>query len=787
MAKRDAPADDIMKDALERFEESQEGSEWVREEYYEDTKFARMSDQWPDAIKKQRVQEGRPALVINKLPALIRAVVNESRQNKPAIKIGPVDNGADEDTAEVISGLIRSIERNSNAEVAYDTAIDHAVTGGMGFFRVGIDYSHDDTFDMEARIERIPNALMVHWDTSSTAFDASDWGYAFISDMMNERDYKAQYPDGSMVQFDGDSRNDASDQWISDDSIRVAEYFLRVEKMRKLMLIAVENPESGQTDVRSVRRDSIPTMAKEFLDAGGISSEGIGDDELISTFLELTGVEVKQERDAKYWEVMRRVVNGVEVLDEELWPGSSIPICPVWGDEVYIDGRRNFKSMIRDAKDPQAMLNYWRSASTELVALAPKAPFIGPKGFVPKGHESKWASANTRSHAFLEYDPSAGNAPQRQSFAGVPAGALQEAMNANDDMKAITGIFDSSLGARSNETSGKAILARERQGDVSNFHFIDNLSRAIRYCGQILVEVIPSVYSARETIRILGEDQAQNVMKLTQEGAQAYQKGVNGEKPLYNLGVGKYDVTVTTGPSFTTQREETRETLIEIMKQVPDAAAYLGDVLLDHMDFVGADKVSKRLAMLLPEQIRNAESEDNQDNPEASALKAKMQEMTQKVDGMKQQAMAEMKRLNDENEALKADKSMDGQKAQADAMAKKAELDLKSRELALKEAEFKLKAQHEMAEPEVTPQQQWEYDTLVEHERQAFVAAEAEKDRQVDLAKTIINKVEDGDTSETVESAAAVAMQQAAQLMAAPKEIVRDEFGEVIGVRTITS
>ena len=766
MAVKDSPADDVIKDALERFEESQEGSEWNREAYYEDTKFARMADQWPSEIIKQRTQEGRPYHVINKLPALIRAVVNESRQNKPAIKVAPVDNGADEDTAEVIGGLIRSIERGSNAEVAYDTAIDHSVTGGMGFFRIDIDYAHDETFDLEARIERIPNALMVHYDTSSTKFDASDWNFAFVSEMVRREEYQKRYPEASMVPFDGDSRSDSSDRWINDGEIRVAEYFQRVEKTRTLVQLEVPNPQTGEMDLQAVREDDLPAMATRFFDAGGISVEGMSDDELARGLLELSGVNERRRREVTYYEVMRRIINGVEVLEEDNWPGSTIPICPVWGDEVYIDGRRHFRSMIRDAKDPQMMFNFWRSATTELVALAPKAPWVGPKGFVPKGDEAKWASANTRSHSYLEYDPSSGNAPQRQPFAGVPAGALQEAVNANDDMKAITGIFDSSIGAKSNETSGKAILARERQGDVSNFHFIDNLSRAIRYAGQVLVEIIPAVYSVRETIRILGEDEAEKVIKLTQEAGGGRQ---DGRKPeLYNLSVGKYDVTVSTGPSFATQREETRETLIEIMRQVPAAAPFIGDVLLDHMDFQGADKVAKRLKHLLPQPIRDAEDDAGAaDNPEAAALKGQMKQMQQQAEQIKQSVMEEIKKLQTENEQLKADKTADMERTQAEISFKNRELNLKEKEAMMPPAD--------------------ESEKLTHIERMAaakmeFEAAQNALDRQTDLAKTIIGKAEAGDGEEVMEAAMTKALREAAKMMNAPKLVIRDEAGIVVGV-----
>jgi hypothetical protein len=774
-SKKNTATDDIMKDALERFEDSHEGSEHNRDAYYEDFQFAKLEDQWPDAILKQRRQEGRPALVINKLPALIRTVVNESRQNKPSIKVSPVDNGADEDTAEVISGLIRSIERNSNAEVAYDTAIDQAVTGGMGFFRISIDYAHTDTFDLEARIDRVPNAMQVHYDTNSTKFDASDWEYGFISDMMTRRDYKAKYPEGSEVQFDGDSRNDASDQWINEDLIRVAEYFKRDMRTRNIVQLEIPNQQTGQMDLQVVREDQLPIMAKALFEAGGIDVEGMSEEDMVRGFMEMSGVNERRRREVEYFEVTRRIINGVEVLEQDKWPGSTIPICPVWGDETFLDGRRYFRSMIRSAKDSQMMFNFWRSASTELVALAPKAPWLLEEGAIPKGQETKWANANTRSHSYLTYNKGS-NLPQRQAFAGVPAGVLQESLNANDDMKAITGIFDSSIGAQSNETSGKAILARERQGDVSNFHFVDNLSRAIRYCGQVLVEIIPAVYSASETVRILGEDEAQNVIKLTQEAGGSNEEGLTGHKQLYNLSVGKYDVTVSSGPNFATQREETRETLIEIMRQVPDAAPFIGDALLDHMDFQGADKIAKRLKHMLPQEIRDMESEDvtEADNPEAAAAQQELKAFKMQTEQMQKQVMDEIQKIQAENEALKADKSSEQQKIAIEGQAKMKELQLKEQELALK-----------ASEPTVTPEQQWEYDRQDKLQEQAFQAEQNALDRQTDLAKTIIGKAESGDDEETMEDAATVALREAAAILGADREIVLNEFGEPVGSRIV--
>ena len=732
MDKKDKVSDALIKDAIEEFEDSEQASSFNRANYKEDTSFARGSKQWPVEVEKQRLQEARPVLTINKLPALIRSVVNESKQNKPAIEVAPVDNGADVNTAQIINGIIRSIERNSNAQVAYGTAVDQAVTGGFGFFRIDIDYAHQDSFDLQAQIKRIPNALSVHWDTSSSEFDASDWRYAFISDHLSKEEYTKIYPDASMIAWDSADIGGDTGNWLDDDQIRVAEYFKRVEKVRKLYRFSVPNPETGKSDVQTATENQMEMLATAFFESQGVDVPNTNESGLVEAFVQASGIQINAERDSTYFEVMRYIINSVEVLEEEKWPGMCIPICPVWGDESYQDGKRVFKSLISDAKDSQAMFNFWRSATTELVALAPKTPWVGPKGFIPKGHESKWASANTRSHAYLEYDPSSGGAPQRQAFASVPAGAMQEAMNSNEDMQAITGIYPSSIGARSNETSGKAILARERQGDVSNFHFIDNLSRAIQYAGKILVDIIPSVYSERETIRILGEDQAEEVVQLTQEAGGSLEEGMTGDKKLYNLSVGRYDVTVKTGPSFSTQREETRETLIELMRAVPGAAGVVGDALLEHMDFQGADRIAKRLKAMLPENIRSLEDEkiSGSDNPEAAALQAQLDQGRQQMQQIQQQGQA----LTKELEQVKNDKSADAQLKQVEAQLKGKELELKELEMQIKLAEAQAAANKGPDTPE-DKQAQWDYDMMVLNDKQQHEAIQKDADRQINEDK----------------------------------------------------
>ena len=688
--------DAVMREALERFQESDDGTSDARNAARDDIEFSRLDDQWPEEIKNTRREEGRPCLTINRLPSFIRQVVNDSRLNKPAITVHPVDNGADVETAEVINGLVRSIERRSNADIAYDTAIDHSASGGFGFFQIGIDFTHKDSFDLEAKIHRIPNPLMVHWDPASTAFDASDWGYAFVSDFLSQEEFKNLYPDADPISFEGNDYS--SNAWLDDTRVRVADYWLRESTKRKLLQLS-----TGMT----LREDELTDEVKFGL--------------------ELQGIEITREREVDAFTVIHRKINGAEVLEEETWPGSTIPICPVWGEEVMLDGKRHFRSLIRSAKDSQSMFNFWRTASTELVALAPRAPWIMQEGAIPKGMEAAWQTANTRSHPYLMHTQGT-PMPQRQPFAGVPAGALQEAMNSADDMKSIIGIYDSSLGARSNETSGVAINARQRESDVSTFHFIDNLNRAIRYAGQCLVEIIPAVYKDRQTVRILGEDRAESVALLMGPN-QGPNQSPDGER-MYDLSMGIYDVDVRSGPSFSSQREETRQTLTEIMRAIPDSAPYIGDVLMEHMDFVGADKIANRLKMLLPPEMRAAEEAGDDMPPEARQMIAQMEQQGQQQMEQGQQQMQAM-----QQEAQQAIASLQAQLQQATEAAQKANQGAMQAKMAMQgdQTDAALKAK------EIELKEATLLNAAAQSEKdRAQKAFDAERNRELELAKMMI-------------------------------------------------
>jgi len=632
-----ATSDDILKDAKEEFSLVEDHESDNRTAAEDDIRFARLEEQWLADIKTQRQKEGRPTLTINKLPAFIRQVVNDSRQNKPQIKVHPQDSGADKETAKVYDGLIRNIQYASNADVAYDTATESAVSGGFGYFRIITEHAYEDTFDLDILIERVGNPFSIYGDPHSTAADSSDWNSAFVVDMQSKAAFERQYPGATQVNWGGADWTDMEAPWLEDEQVMVAEWWTREQYEKEILKLA------DGTIVSVEDLEKAPQLAEIRFKIG-------------AGYLKIV-----QQRKAKCWRVKQTILNGAEVLAENPWPGQFIPIVPVYGEEINLKGRRYFRSLIHPAIDAQRMFNVWRSTSMELAALSPRVPFIGPKGAFKS--DPNWANANRASIPHLEYDGQV--APQRQPLdVGPAAGALQEALNASDDMKAVIGLYDASLGARSNETSGRAIMARQREGDVSTFHFIDNMARAIRHAGRILIDLIPKIYTQDRIIRVLGEDQQAENIPLGKPTPLKDNKGQPQMQPnpetgqmepmtkVYDLSAGKYDLTVTTGPSFTTRREEAAFQMTEMIRALPASAPVLGKHLAKNLDWPGADEIAEDLEALAPKP--------------GGGIPPEVQEAIQK-------GMEELKAKTAELEQLKADKSLEAAKMQGEQQRQQAD------------------------------------------------------------------------------------------------------------------
>jgi hypothetical protein len=625
----------LLQQARERFKLASEAEESIRRESLEDLRF-RAGEQWPENIKIDRQNSGRPCLTINRIPQFLRQVTNEIRQNRPAIQVNPVDDQADPETAEILQGIMRHIEVSSDADVAYDTAAEHAATFGFGYLRVITDYVDESSFDQEIKIERIRNPFSIYFDPECQKTDYSDARWAFVVQDMDRDEYKGHYPNSELSGLaDMTSVGDQAPGWITGKSVRIAEYWHIDHEEQELALLA---------DGTAVPASAVPT-----------------------------GVPVLRTRTVQVPKVYWCKVNGLEVLEKQEWPGRWIPIVPVLGDEVIVNGDRQLFGLVRFARDPQRMYNYWATAETEMIALAPKAPFIGAAGQF-EGFERQWQSANVRNLPYLEYKPvsHAGvpmGAPQRQVYE-PPIQAISHArMQANDDLKATTGIYDASLGARSNEQSGRAILARQREGDVANFHYADNLARSIKHLAKILLDLIPQIYDAPRVMRIIGAEEQERVVQIN---APTRDKGV---ERIYDLSVGQYDVTVSVGPSFSSKRQEAVDSMMQLSQAYPPLMQVAGDLLVKNMDWPGAAEIAERLKKLLPPNLQEGDENEQQVPP---AVQAQMAQIAQQNEQLSQALNQATDDLRTKRMEIESRERIEAMKAQTELV--KIEAQLSSRE-----------------------------------------------------------------------------------------------------------
>lgn len=604
----------------------------LADEYWADDKRAALDDikfrngeQWPADIVSQRVKDKRPCLTVDKLNQYIRQIVNDGRQNRPAIKVSPVDSNADIATAEVMAGIVKHIESRSNADVAYDTALDSAATGGFGYFTITTEYAGEATFDQDICIKRVRNPLSIMIDPESVEADGSDMKFAFVVETMTKDEFKAKYPNKLPNDFE---TNEKYEGWYGEE-VRIARYWEVVEEDRTLYQMV------DGTVISKARYDEL----KE----GGL--------------LEIDSL-VKDTRNIPLRKVMCSVVSGAEYLEEpKEWLGKYIPICVVWGNEVDIEGKVSHNGIIRPAKDAQRLYNYSRSAFAERVALTPKAPWLAAEGQV-EDYENEWNTANTESHSVLRYKPTSLNGqpvppPQRINPSDIPQGFQADMQISEHDIQGAIGMYAASLGAPSNERSGKAIMARQREGDTGTFHYHDNLNRAIRHCGRIIVDLIPKIYDSKRVVRIMGYDGTIGEAALNPDIPTSSQK--QGLQMIYNLGVGTYDVTVTSGPSYNTLRQEANESMDMALQANPNLMTVIGDLVFKHKDWPGAEEISKRLHIMLPPQILEAEQKSKMDQmpPEVQQAMAQFDAQLQQKDQMLQAASGQIQQLMSEMQSLK--------------------------------------------------------------------------------------------------------------------------------------
>jgi hypothetical protein len=588
-----------------------------REDELDDLRFMAGSPdnqwQWPaDVLATRGSVQGqtinaRPCLTINKLPQHVHQVTNEQRQNRPSGKVIPADDKADVKVAEIFDGMVRHIEYISDADVAYDTACDNQVTYGEGYIRVLTEYCREDSFDQDLKIARVRNAFSVYMDPTIQDPCGADAEWCFVTQDMTKEEYERNFPDASPISslMSQGVGNESISAWLNEDTIRIAEYFYYVHKNEKLNLY----PDNQTAWSGSNRDKQLGAMFGKPLRARMVDRK----------------------------KVMWMKTNGFDVLDEREWPGKWIPVVRVIGNEWEVEGQIYISGLVRNAKDAQRMYNYWVSQEAEMLALAPKAPFIGYGGQF-EGYEQQWKTANTTNWPYLEVNPDvtdgAGGSlplPQRAQPPMASSGLLQAKAGAGEDIKATTGQYDASLGMSGNERSGKAIMAREKQGDVGTYHYVDNLARAIRHITRQLVDMIPKIYDTQRIARIIGVDGSVDMVKINPDQPEPVkeirdQEGLLIEK-IYNPTVGVYDVMVTTGPGYMTKRQEALDAMSMLLQSNPQLWSVAGDLFIKNMDWPGAQEMAARFAKIIDPKVL----EGSDESPELQAAKQQLQVLTQEL------------------------------------------------------------------------------------------------------------------------------------------------------------
>ena len=591
-----------------------------REDEIDDLKFYAGSPdnhwQWPaDVLATRGAVQGqtinaRPCLTINKLPQHVRQVTNDQRQNRPSGKVIPADDKADIAVAEIFNGMVRHIEYISDADVAYDTACENQVSYGEGYIRILTEYCDDNTFDQDIKIGRVRNSFSVYMDPTIQDPCGSDAKWCFITEDITKADYERMYPDSAPIttlQSLGVGDQNLS-QWLNEDTIRIADYYYVDYDRATLNLYPGNITAFAGTPEDKMLKDQFgkPLKSRE-----------------------------SDRRRIKYCKI-----NGYEILEEREWAGKYIPVVRIVGNEFEVDGRLYVSGIVRNAKDAQRMYNYWVSQEAEMLALAPKAPFIGYGGQF-EGYETQWKTANTTNWPYLEVNPDVTDGsgsilplPQRAQPPMASSGLLQAKAGASEDIKSSTGQYNASLGMSSNERSGKAILARQREGDVGTYHYGDNLARGVRHIVRQIIDLVPKIYDTQRVARIIGEDGETDMVKIDPMQAEPVKKIVNQEgiviDKIYNPSVGKYDVVVTTGPGYATKRQEALEAMAQLLQGNPQLWQVAGDLFVKNMDWPGAQEMAKRFAKTIDPKLM----QDGDKPPELQQAEQQIQAMGQEMEQM---------------------------------------------------------------------------------------------------------------------------------------------------------
>jgi len=597
--------EDFLKDMREEYQLNVDADRENRDQALDDKKFA-AGEQWDPLVLEQR--KGLPCLVINSVPQFTAQLVGDWRESRKAIKIVPSEDN-DTDVASVRGDLIRAIEMKSRADRVYNDAFESMVQCGDGAFRVSVEYSRDDAFDQDIFIRPIEDSLAVVWDRYSVDNTGRDARRVWVDDVISEKEFRAKWK-GVEPSDLGENTKAMMYQggWITDEGYRITEYWRMIERDRLLALF-----EDGS--IRFIDKDNIEELSAKH------------------------GAPIRTRLSPCSYAQMH-LVTGFSILSGPYeYRLTRLPIIRMSGRVVNVRGRRVRYGLVRFMKDAVRLKNFWRSVAAEQLGYAPKAQWIAPESAV-EGREEAFRKAHLSRDPLLIYNDDASAPPERLAPPTPEAALLNEANVNSQDMKDITGIHDASLGIKSNETSGKAINARQREGDIASLTYYDNGNDSVLEGGDVVNQLISQVYDGTRTVRAIGEDEEIKFVRINDP--------MDPTSP--DLSVGIYDTALTTGTSYTTRRVEAAQSMMDAIQVWPQLIQVAGDIVAKAQDWPGADKLAERLKKTIPPQFLDPKEEGG-----LGVTPEQLQEMQQ-----------QLQQLAAENQQLKTDKTIDIEKLEID-------------------------------------------------------------------------------------------------------------------------
>lgn len=603
-------AESFIADMREQYQADVEYDRINRYEAIDDLKFS-AGEQWDPVVLNQR--KGLPCLVVNTIPQFTAQLVGDWRESRRAIKIVP-SNDEDVDVASIREDLVRNIEMQSRASRSYDSAFESMVQCGDAAFKVTVEYAKDDVFDQDIFIRPIEDPMAVVWDRFSVDPTGRDAQRVFVDDRIPKDEFRRKWPAaaGGSDLFEVDKVDRISlAGWTDDESYRVTEYWRIIERQKTLALFA--NGKMLEVDETNI-------------------------DEIMAN----NGAPIKTRLVWCRYAQMHYCTGWAILAGPYEYRLNRLPIIRMSGRVVNIAGRRVRYGLVRFMKDPSRLKNFWRSIAAEQLGYAPKAQWLATQSAV-EGRQEAFRKAHLTRDPLLVVNDEAiiGQTIQRIEPPAPQNAIFQEVAMNTQDMKDVSGIHDASLGIRSNETSGRAIQTRQREGDIASQTYYDNADAALLEAGDVVNQLIPQIFDGTRVVRLIGKDEAVKFQSINDPM----------DPNSVDLGTGKFDVALSTGTSYTTRRVEAGQAMMEAIQVYPELMSIAGDLVVKAQDWPGADELSERLKKTIPPQFLD---EDEGGAPQIDPRVFEEMKM-------------ELQKLGIENQQLKLDKTLDFKKLEIQA------------------------------------------------------------------------------------------------------------------------